>query len=352
MQAIRYDGQRLSWDRAVPVPVPEAGQVLIRPTLALLSPHDLAAAAGRLRVPAPLTPGYQFVGVIERPGDQARQPDPPGDHARVVAWPVISCQRCETCRRGLPMHCRARRHAGLTGWDGCLAERCLMPGHNLVPVPASLDDEQAVFAVPLARALHVTSVARVERKTYATVVGDTLEALLCAQVLSRRNAAVRLLGTRAARLAPCEHWNVRHRFQHEAGRRQDQDVVIEATGTPEGLSLALRLVRPRGRIVVCAPPTPGPGGYAAGAGASSAVPRGADHAGEHDRLMPAWTHLVEGEIELIGAWSGNLQAAIGALAGGQVDVTPLIWRRFRFTDALAAFAAAADPDHLGILIQF
>src|SRR5690606_6250511 len=90
--------------------------------------------------------------------------------------------------------------------------------------------------------------------------------LLTAQALARLNKSVRLLGSRPERVALCERWGVKHRLIEEAGRRQDQEVVIDCTGASGGASgggalrLAMQLVRPRGVILLCSdiltPPFP------------------------------------------------------------------------------------------------
>ena len=60
---------------------------------------------------------------------------------------------------------------GILGRDGAMSERFLMPERTLVPLPTAIPDEQAVFAEPLAAALHVTHVLRPD--TGPTVVlGD------------------------------------------------------------------------------------------------------------------------------------------------------------------------------------
>ena len=67
----------------------------------------------------------------------------------------FACGRCETCRRGLPRHCPARRVMGIQDADGALAEQVLVPVENLHAVPDAVSDLQAVFTEHLAAAFEI-----------------------------------------------------------------------------------------------------------------------------------------------------------------------------------------------------
>src|SRR5262245_6881969 len=246
----------------------------------------------------PITLGHEFVGVVESLHEDAdRELRRRWEGKRVVGSIGIVCARCDMCRAGLGTHCRARRTLGLSGWDGCFAERFKLPLRNLVEVPRELDDERAVFAEPLGAAAHAAQMVRVEGKPYITVLGDGAAALLCAQVLARLNASVRLLGAQAGKFTLAEKWGIKHRHVSEAGRRADQDVVVEGTGGGGGLGLAPGLIRPGGKVVLGPPVRPG-----------AAPP------GESLYL------IVEREVEVLGSRGGNPADGVALLARGQVDV--------------------------------
>ncbi|MBL8991608.1 MAG: alcohol dehydrogenase catalytic domain-containing protein [Phycisphaerae bacterium] len=306
---------------AAPVPAPGAGEALVRPRRMGVGASDLAVAGGRTGFRGVM--GHEFVGVVEAVNGP---PDAVERFAgkRVVGSAVIVCGRCDMCRAGLSGHCRARTVLGLHGRDGCFAESFTLPVANLVEVPADVDEEQAVFASPLAAALHTRQMFRVEGKPYITVLGDGRMGLLVAQVMAPLNARVRLLGRHAEKLGLCDKWGIRHRLVDEAGRRQDQDVVIDCTGRPDGLATALGMVRPRGKVVLMSAPAP-----AGGAGAPTGV------AGPID-LSP----IVTGEIEVVGSRCGSLAEALEALRRGRVDVLSLITRRARLADGPRAIESA------------
>lgn len=324
MRAIRFDGQGARLDRAAPEPDPPAGWAVVRPTCMGIASPDLRVLRGGIPFSGVL--GHQFVGVVERVEGE-------GDVSLVgqcvVGSPVVACGKCQTCRGGLSVHCPQRRVLGLRELDGCFADAFVLPVRNLCALPKELSDDVAIFAEPLSAALHAAQVTRIEGKPYITVLGDGVVGLLAAQLMTQQNASVRLLGRHESRASVCEKWGIRHRLSDEVGRRHDQDVVLECTGTPEGVALAMLLVRPRGKIVLVDGPE-APAGRAAGVDVGPVAAK---------------------ELELIGARGGGVAEAVAQLAAGAVQVHGLTTRRVRLDDAVAALDSASDPAHLRILLE-
>lgn len=318
--ALRGDGRRVLLDTNHDPGEPGPGEALVRPTRIALAAADVAAATG----PAPFVGvlGSEFVGLVERvgPDHDARADARRWLGKRVVGAALIPCGSCDRCRSGLSQHCAARRVMGRAGRDGVASHRFLIPVRNLAEAPRAMPDDTAVFAQAVARAVHAAHIVRLEGRMYITVLGDGCLALLCAQLAARLNASVRLLGRRHARLELCARWGVRHRHVDEAGRRNDQDVVIDCTGSPDFLALATGFVKPRGVIVLAARP------------AQAANADGLDTAA-----------VVENELSVLGCRGGVVAEGLSALASGRIDTAALAPRRFRLADALAAAQAAADP---------
>lgn len=328
MRAVRYDGQSVVLDRDAPEPAAGAGEALVRVRLAAIDPIDLAVVAGE--VPFRGVIGRKFVGEVVRVSGE-RGAELFG--RRVVASPEIVDAASEMARRGLGSHDPDRRVIGARGRDGALGELVALPVTNLVPVPDSVTDEAAVFALPVARALHAARMVRLDGKAFVTVLGDSVDALVSAQVMTRLNASVRVLGTSEVALRLCERWGVRHRHADEAGRRHDQDVVIDCECTPGSVGLALAMVRPRGTVILKPDVAPVPGG-----GAPTLV--GVD-------LSAALLH----EVSLVAAHGGSVREAVAMLADHPIDTDSLLGRRFRLDDAVAALRAAGEADALAVLVE-
>lgn len=310
-------------ERDHPAPDPAAGEALITPTLCAVAQPDLAVARGD--VPFEGVMGSRFVGVVKAINDpDNRHAHLPG--ARVVADIDIINPASELAKRGLGRHAPDRAVLGMVQRDGCFAQNVAIPLANLAVVPDAVPDEQAVFAVPLADAIHASRIVRLEGKNYVTVLGDNLPALLCALVMTRLNHTVRFLGENPGNLALAERWGIRRRPAHEVGRRADQDVVIACDLAPETLDLALGLVRPRGALILMTDPPPLPG---------LPIPRG-----RGVELTPVVLH----EIEIHGARTGRVADAVDLLASADLDLTSLLARTVPLAEGVAALRAAAAAD--------
>ena len=305
MRAIRYRNGQVWLDETSPAPEPGPGEVLVRVTRAGVAAADLGVCRGL--APFEGVIGHECVGVIEE-GERAG--------TRVAVACEVVCGRCDMCRSGLSAHCREREVMGLKGRDGCLAEFVAAPERNLVALPDEVSDDEGVLAQSVATALHAAQVIRVEGKAYVTVLGDDVVALLCAQVMKRLNASVRVLGQRADSLRVCERWGVKHRHVDEAGRRQDQDVVVVCETTRECLETAAGMVRPRGKVLIVGT-------------------TGVGDAGEAD-LTP----LIANELEVMGVRGGSMVDAVAAMTRGEVSVVGLASRPVMLD--VAALRAAGE----------
>ncbi|MEX1016788.1 MAG: alcohol dehydrogenase catalytic domain-containing protein [Phycisphaeraceae bacterium] len=323
MQAITFDGKQARFVTNRSRPEPGPGEVVIRPTRLGVCSTDLEICRGYMGFTGVL--GHEFVGIVEdAPGRDSRK----WIGKRVVGSINCVCGRCDMCRKGLKEHCRSRTVLGIAGRDGCFAEQFTLPARNLIEVPEHVDDDQAVFTEPLAAAYQIGRQLTIEGRPYITVLGDGRLGLLCAQVLSGLNATVRCLGKHPEKLQLCEKWGVKHRLVSEVGLRQDQDIVVDCTGSASGLETAMQMVRPRGTIVL-----------------KTTV------ATKQDSQPVDLSPLVIHEIHVIGSRCGPFPEAIAALSAQQVDVVSLISRRMKLSDGVEALRAASRPGVVKVLLD-
>ncbi|TMA39501.1 MAG: alcohol dehydrogenase [Deltaproteobacteria bacterium] len=312
MRALRWDGIRLTLARDLPEPEPAADEALVRVHLAGICRTDLEITRGYLGFRG--TPGHEWVGRVVAAGDS----DLVG--ARVVGEINFSCGVCATCRAGLGRHCPTRRVLGIAGADGAFAELTVLPARNLHRVPDSVPDRAAVFVEPLAAACEVLEQVPVGPGLRAVVLGDGKLGLLVAQALAGAGADVVLVGHHEKKLPLAQRLGIA-----TGAGVPGADLVVDATGSPGGLAAALALVRPRGTIVL-----------------KTTV------AGEHRLdLAPA----VINEVTVVGSRCGPFAPALAALASGRTSVAPLIDAVYPLDDAVGAFARAAEPGVLKILIE-
>jgi len=316
MRAIVFDssaGVRVV--EGYPDPVAGAGEALVAVSTVGVCRTDLEILKGYMGFSGVI--GHEFVGtVIDGPGEWVSR--------RVVAEINCSCGSCEFCRRRAANHCPNRTVIGIEGRDGAMAEKITVPVGNLHAVSDEISNDQAVFVEPLAAAMRVGQ--QVDLTGAGVVVlGDGRLGQLIARAVHGAAAGVLLVGKHADKLRLAQDRGIETRLLDEFTPDRSADVVIDATGRPGGFQLAVRTVRPLGTVVLKST-------VAADSGMN---------------LAP----IVIDEISVVGSRCGPFDAAIEALATGQVEVADLISRRLELACGVEALEAAADGRNIKVLID-
>jgi threonine dehydrogenase-like Zn-dependent dehydrogenase len=313
MRAIVLDGNRVSL-RDDPRPVPRTGEVMVRVLRAGICETDLQLIRGYMGFCGVL--GHEFVGVAE---------DGPYAGTRVVGEINCSCWQCQTCLSGRPTHCPNRTTIGIAGHDGAFADFVAVPQRNLHRVPDSVSTDAAVFTEPLAAAFRIPAQLSLNRDDQVVVLGDGRLGNLCAQVLAADCERVLVIGKHPEKLARLQSLGIKTGLLPELPRDRTADIVVDCTGSETGLPAALRIVRPRGTIVL-----------------KTTV------AGSQQ--MP-WATIVIDEVTIVGSRCGPFDRALAALEAGEVSVLPLISERFDLSSAVEALEAAKSRAVLKVLLD-
>jgi len=127
-----------------PVPVPAAGQLLVRISACGVCRTDLHVVDGELPpAPLPIVPGHEIVGRVAALGDGATR-FAIGDRVG-IPWLGWSCGECRWCRAGRENLCDSARFTGYT-LPGGYAEFVVADERFCLPLPATMDD---VHVAPL-----------------------------------------------------------------------------------------------------------------------------------------------------------------------------------------------------------
>lgn len=288
---------------------------LVKVTLAGICSTDLQILRGYMEFSG--IPGHEFVGtVVDGPDTLKGQ--------RVVGEINYACGGCGWCSQNLQRHCPTRQVMGILNADGSFAEYLTVPIENLHVVPENVTDEEAVFTEPLAAAFEILEQLPVQPETEVVVLGDGKLGLLCAQVLHNVGARVTLIGRYAEKLALARHRGIVTVLLSDWTPRL-VDVVVEATGSTLGLTLAMATVCPRGTLVL-----------------KSTV------AQEHSLSLAP---LVINEVTVIGSRCGRFPPALQALAHKQIAVAPLITATYPLADGVTAMNRAAEPGVLKVMLR-
>ena len=314
MRAIVLEQNEVQLQQERPSPNPAADEVLVRVTRAGVCETDLQLIKGYMGFHGVL--GHEFVGVAES-GPYAGQ--------RVVGEINCACWTCDTCRRGLQTHCPNRTVIGILNHDGAFADLIAVPQRNLHRVPDSIPDDMAVFVEPVAAAFQIPAQLAINTSDRIIVLGDGRLGNLCAQVLASIADDVLVVGKHPEKLALLESMGVRTALLSDSLPERAADVVVDCTGSESGLPSALKLVRPRGTIVL----------KTTVAGAQTL----------------AWAPFVIDEITLVGSRCGPFDRALEALEHGLIDVEPLIMDRFSLSKGLMALQRAQQKGVLKVLLE-
>lgn len=310
----------------VPMPVPGEGEALVRVLRAGICNTDVELMRGYKGGFTGVL-GHEFVGQVV---SAASAPELEG--MRVCGELNISCSSCRICKKGGAIarnHCLQRTVLGILNHDGTYAEYLTLPVANLHTVPDGISNEEAVFVEPLAAACRIIEQGVVHPEDSVCVQGDGKLGLLIAEVISRQGLARKpvLLGRHKAKMDLLGD-AVEARGPLPAGEELPEDlmgafdVVVDATGTPAGLMMAARLVRPMGTIVLkstCA-----------------------------EAATIDTSHFVVSELNVVGSRCGPFPEAVRMLSDGDLDVSKYISAIYSLDDAAAALAHAGEKGCLKV----
>jgi threonine dehydrogenase-like Zn-dependent dehydrogenase len=317
MIALRFIDNRLQLVRNAPVPaIP--GEALVRVLAAGICNTDLEIVKGYSAFSG--TIGHEFVGVVQE------CPDASLKGRRVVGEINAGCGTCPLCLAGDPRHCPDRTTLGIHGRGGAFADYLSLPVRNLLTVPDTITNRQAVFAEPLAAACEILDQAPIGDRSRVAVIGDGKLGQLAARALATTGCDLTVFGKHPAKLALLKGRAQIRTVEDLPIRRNDRfEFVVEASGSPSGLDLALDLVRPRGWVV-----------------AKSTF---------HGPAALNLSRVVVDEITIVGSRCGRFGPALRLLETAAVSVDDLISAEFPLEEGIAAVKCAGATDVIKVLLR-
>jgi alcohol dehydrogenase len=303
--------------RRQPIPRVPRGFARIRLLAAGICSTDLELQHGYYGFSG--TPGHEFVGEVTAAEDS-------GWIGKRVAGEInLACGKCEWCARDLGRHCPNRTVLGIVKHPGAFREFLTLPLRNLHIVPSAITDEQAVFIEPVAAACEILDQVRILAGARVVVLGDGKLGLLVAQVLRTKGARVHVFGRHPEKLRLVERDGITTERIGKALPERSWPMVVDATGSAEGLRAAVSLCEPRGTVVM-----------------KSTV---------HGLVRIDTAPVIVNEITLVGSRCGRFEPAIRLLSSGRVNVENLISERFPLARAPEAFKKAAKKGVLKVLLS-
>ena len=315
MKATFFDGKQMIFDNNYPDP--KFNETLVQVNLAGICGTDLEILNGYMKYTGIL--GHEFVGTVVK----SNNPDLIGK--RVVGEINAGCTKCDFCIRGMERHCPSRTVLGILKRDGAFAEFLSLPEKNLHIIPDSISDEQAVFVEPLAAAFEINEQISLKPEWNVAVVGDGRLAQLIIQVIKLTCSNITCFGKHQNKLEGLIQSGIKIKIGIESTDEQLFDLVVEATGSNSGFTDAMKLVKPRGTVVLKSTIT--------------------------SRENLDLTSTIINEITLIGSRCGLFKPAIDALATGVISVNSMIDSTFSLDEFNDAIIHAKKPDTLKVFLK-
>ena len=345
MRALVYHGPgRKSWDEVPDPEITDDGDIIVQVDATTICGTDLHILKGDLpEVRNGRILGHEAVGTVDEVGDGVRTLTP-GDHVLVSS--VSACGTCRFCREARYGQCLSGG-----GWvlghsiDGTQAEYVRVPfaDTSTFRVPdGAADDEILMLADVLPTGYEVGVLAGgVRPGDVVAVVGAGpvgLSAITCAQLFSPSHIVA--IDRSDARLDAAKQFGADVTVNNsredpmavikELTGRLGADVSIEAVGTPGTFELAVKLIRPGGRIA---------------------------NIGVHGQA--ATLHLEDEWMKDITITTGlvdtsSIPILMHLVTTGQIDAKRFVTHHFsldEFEEAYDVFARAADTSALKVVLS-
>lgn len=329
-----------------PVPTIAADELLVQVRAASICGTDLRIAEhGHFRLPAgtPRVLGHETAGVVVETGADVTG-WAVGD--RVSVTPNVGCGHCRFCRRGLNNMCPDYEAFGIT-LDGGFAEYLRVPGRalargNVFRLPASVGFREAAMVEPFSCCLRGQQALHVGYDDVVVIIGAgpiglfnvALAKLAGARtVIVANRSTPRLQAAKEAGadvLVAVAEEDLAAVVDRETGGA-GADVVITCVSSPEVQSAAVELLGTHGRL-----------NFFAGLGNGAPVPIDTNRLHYRGLLLTGTT----------GSSNADYEQALALVAGGRVDLAPLVSRTFDVAEIQEAMAHAASGQGLKAMVVF
>jgi D-arabinitol dehydrogenase (NADP+) len=242
----------------VETPKPGPGEALLKVIQTGVCGTDEHLLHGGFIAKFPLIPGHEMVGQVVELGAGAEGVSI-GDN--VVVDNTVLCGECNACREGKDLFCENFGSLGCN-MPGGFAEFVVVRASKLYPI-GDLSPDVAVFAEPTACAVHGVDVLDLPPASDVLIFGAGPTGLILSQLLKTAGAArVTVAAPTQSKLDVARDLGANHtvRISREdpaaaveelrAIAPSGFDAVIEATGSPAVLELAVPLTKTGGTVMV------------------------------------------------------------------------------------------------------
>ncbi len=314
MKALFFDGS-LSLTET-PTPRPKEHEVLVRILFSAICNTDLEILKGYMGFKG--IPGHEFVGEVVTTGRRLT--------GRLVVGEInCPCGECYLCSTGRSTHCPNRSVLGIYNHSGAFADYLVLPEKNLHPIPPTLSPASAIFTEPLAAAVEIFEQIRIKPSNNVFIFGAGKLGILISLVFRLNGCDYRTFDPNPSKVEKALEMGLNAFHLNSLVPSEMAEMCVDCTGKPEGISMAMAHLNPRGCLVLKT---------------TIAEPEKID-----------LNQVVINEFCIAGSRCGPFAPALNLLSKGLVKPEPLITRTFKFPDITEAFEFAKSADTLKVLID-
>jgi 2-desacetyl-2-hydroxyethyl bacteriochlorophyllide A dehydrogenase len=318
-----------------PSPALAADEVRLRVERSGICGSDIATWKGDWPTPVvPCLKGHEVCASVLEVGSGVERVTP---GQLVAVRPIRGCGDCRHCQRGNYSRCAQFKMHGLHlpgGW----AEEMVVRHDHARPLASSVTPDQGLFSEPIAVVAHAFNLAGSLQGASVAILGAGVLGLLAIQVAFARGATrVFATGRQDKKLELARRFGAT-----TADARTDDvvavglehggpyDVVLDCIGSSEALNDAILLSEAGGWIVLVAGP-------------------------HYPELHFNYVEHRLREVAVIASriYGEDFDDCLDLLAGGTLDLAPLLTHRYAIDDAVEAmaFAASNRADAIKVALQ-
>lgn len=301
-----------------PIPVPGAGEVLVRIKANGICGSDVHfyqdGCLGPFVVDRPYIPGHESSGCIAAVGAGVSGLEVGDD---VVIEPGIPCGRCHYCRSGRYNLCPDVIFLSAPPVNGTFCDYIVVRADAALRMPSGMDYETAALAEPAAVAVYAVNRARFSPGASALVVGAGPIGLLVAQAYHAAGGGpVFCSDLQEKRLQIAEKIGAGRWDDHG---RKPVDVVFDTSGSAKACASLFAAARPGGCVVQV--------GWPAG-----------------NLVTLDIATFIDRELDYVGVnrYANAFPTAMMWLADGRIRTEQLITHRFTLDQAAEAFSFTTE----------
>ncbi len=302
-----------------PVPKINSGEVLFRVRACGICGSDIPRIFVNGTYHFPTIPGHEFSGEVIAVADKENE-NLIG--MRATVFPLIPCQKCESCKSGSYEMCESYDYLGSRS-DGAFAEYVRVPVWNLVPIPDNVSFEEAAMTEPCAVGLHALRRAQIEIGDNVVIFGPGTIGMIVAQWARAWGARVLLVGT------DLNNWDfVESLGFHEYCNSSHEDCIEWVKSKTNGLGADIAIEAVGANVTAC-------NCLDAAIRGGKVILIGNPH-GDFTFPQNNYWQILRKQLTLYGTWNSSYcdihksdwNLVVKAMAENQINVEKLITHKF------------------------